>query len=400
MLAAFFNPLPSSNILNISLQPSFIFFFLTFAPQPFSMRFSIVFLLLFVLLSPFLGFGANTDSLSIPHQQAGKNSWIAVPIMFYQEETSFGAGVSGGYYFTRHRTNKVSNIQGVAIYTSKHQALVSILPKIFSKNLQTYYSGHVRASYYPDKFFGVGSTTLNSQEENFTSRGFSILAQGQHLVYEQLMVGAQVGVEQSKIVRFDENGALTNSSLPGTLPYFAAGFGFLATWDSRNNNFYATKGAFYKVSLMANSKIFGSDLNYNRLVVDFRNFYPTLPKQAVAVQLFADLSWGETPFQSLPSLGGNELLRGYYEGRYRDKMLIALQSEYRFSIIWRIKGTLFASTGNVAPTLGRFNIKQAKYTYGGGLRFRVNPALVHVRCDLGVTSTGKVAIYFTASEAF
>jgi hypothetical protein len=364
------------------------------------MLFSYVFLLLFILLSPFLGIGVNPDSLGVPHQHPGKNSWIAVPIMFYQEETSFGAGVSGGYYFTRHRTNKVSNIQGVAIYTSRRQALVSILPKFYSKNLQTYYSGHIKASYYPDKFFGVGSNSLISQEENFTSRGYSILAQGQHLIYRHLMVGAQVGIEQSKIVSFEESGALVNSFLPGTSPYFAAGFGLLATWDSRNNNFYATKGAFYKVSLMVNNEKFGSDLNYNRLVVDFRNFYPTLPKQAVALQMYADLSWGETPFQNLPSLGGNEFLRGYYEGRYRDKMMVALQGEYRFNIVWRIKGTLFASTGNVAPTLSQFNIKQAKYTYGGGIRFRVNPALVHVRCDLGVTSAGKVAIYFTASEAF
>jgi len=37
------------------------------------------------------------------------------------------------------------------------------------------------------------------------------------------------------------------------------------------------------------------------------------------------ISYGDVPFHQMPSIGGPKKLRGYIDGRYRDKMLLLLQ---------------------------------------------------------------------------
>ena len=67
-------------------------------------------------------------------------------------------------------------------------------------------------------------------------------------------------------------------------------------------------------------------------------------------------------------------MRGYYAGRYRDKKFLGAQVEYRFPIYWRISGTTFASTGQVADELNDFHFGGFKWAGGVGLRFAVLPS--------------------------
>ena len=49
-----------------------------------------------------------TEMLQQLSSPAVKRSWFAVPIGFYQEETSVGFGATGGYYFKSHDLSKIS----------------------------------------------------------------------------------------------------------------------------------------------------------------------------------------------------------------------------------------------------------------------------------------------------
>jgi hypothetical protein len=41
-------------------------------------------------------------------------------------------------------------------------------------------------------------------------------------------------------------------------------------------------------------------------------------------------------------------MRGYYEGRFRERQLYAVQAEYRAHLFWRVGAVGFASLGGVA----------------------------------------------------
>jgi outer membrane protein assembly factor BamA len=214
------------------------------------------------------------------------------------------------------------------------------------------------------------------------------------------MVGIQAQWGYFETSNFKTGGELIKKQIIGTQPYFTSGLGFVATWDNRDNFFYPTKGEFYKLAVLVNSKIFASDLSFTRLTIDMRKYYPIVGAHLMSLQVLGDITWGDVPFQAMPTMGGNDVLRGYYKGRYRDKNLLAIQLEYRFPIYKWLKGSLFGSAGDVSDEIEDIIIREFKISYGGGLRARVNPANVHLRFDIGLTPERKPSYYFTASEAF
>ncbi|MDX9769270.1 MAG: BamA/TamA family outer membrane protein [Tenuifilaceae bacterium] len=343
---------------------------------------------------------SQLDSIPQHAPGAGRNSTILVPVAFYQEETSVGFGLMGGVYFTKNRLYRSSNLQGFVIYTLKNQVKLALLPKFYSQNQRYYFSGHLRATHYPDKYFGVGPSTSSQQEESFTSREVSILAEGQYLINHHLMLGPALSYSTGFAYNLVPEGELAMARPPGTDPYHMPAVGVVTSWDTRDNILYASQGELVKLSVLTSQRLFGSTLPNIRAKADVRKFIEIAPNHIIATRLFADMVWGDSPFQDLPSLGGNEVLRGYYHGRYRDTKMISLTSEYRFPIVWRITGGAFASAADVQPSLSAFNLKSIKYSFGGGLRFRVNQAKMHIRFDLGVTLDRRPAVYITANESF
>ena len=62
-------------------------------------------------------------------------------------------------------------------------------------------------------------------------------------------------------------------------------------------------------------------------------------------------------------MGGEQLMRGYYLGRYRDNNLVAGQVEYRFlpfPFSKRLGAAAFLGAGTVAPKVGDLRLSQLK----------------------------------------
>ncbi|HRX31213.1 MAG TPA: BamA/TamA family outer membrane protein [Tenuifilaceae bacterium] len=358
-------------------------------------KFNTVFLLFTVI--PFLG-KAISDTVRVDSVKTPKNYFLVLPVAFYGEETNLGLGFSGGYYHVG-RGNKISNVQGNVAYTLNNQFLLSFSPRIYTKSEDYFYSGRVKANYFPDKFYGIGRDAADSMEESFTSKELSVLIQRQRIMFGVLMAGVQAQFEYVDAADIDPNGQLV-TGITGVDKSIICGLGIVLTWDNRENQFYPTTGEFYKASLMANSRIFGSDLNFTRLTIDLRNYYKITDNQVFAVQFLGDLTWGNVPFQEMPMLGGADVLRGYYKGRYRDKTMICAQGEYRFPIYRWLKGVAFASAGDVASYFDKIDLTKIKSAFGTGLRFRVNPIKVNIRFDAAYSLKRSPAYYLTVTEAF
>jgi hypothetical protein len=102
----------------------------------------------------------------------------------------------------------------------------------------------------------------------------------------------------------------------------------------------------------------------------------------------------------LPRLGGDKILRGYYKGRYRDKILAVVQAEVRIPVWWRFGVTAFAGAGDVADRPGRLRLADFKFSWGWGIRFKISPREgTNLRMDVGYGKNGS-GFYLTANEAF
>lgn len=76
----------------------------------------------------------------------------------------------------------------------------------------------------------------------------------------------------------------------------------------------------------------------------------------------------QVPFSELPRLGGRENLRGYVQGRFRDRYAASATAEYQWQIVPQLlRAQLFADAGRVANELDVDWTDQMAIGFGGGL---------------------------------
>jgi hypothetical protein len=78
-------------------------------------------------------------------------------------------------------------------------------------------------------------------------------------------------------------------------------------------------------------------------------------------------------------MGGGSIMRGYYQGRYRDNVLLATQAEVRWPLGGRFGIVGFAGLAEVQSGFGDMNFDDLEPSVGGGLRFRFNKAEKNLR---------------------
>lgn len=96
--------------------------------------------------------------------------------------------------------------------------------------------------------------------------------------------------------------------------------------------------------------------------------------------------------------GGSNRLRGYYEGRFRDKNYLALQAEIRQRIYGRNGAVVWIGAGNVFPGFSAFSFNQTLISYGIGYRWEFKKR-VNIRLDYG-RGKDQSGFYFGINEVF
>ena len=75
--------------------------------------------------------------------------------------------------------------------------------------------------------------------------------------------------------------------------------------------------------------------------------------------------------------------------------------EYRQYVTEKIGFVAFGGLGDVGSEITDYNLKELKYSFGGGLRYLFNKKEnVNLRMDIGIGQDGNTGIYFGIEEAF
>ena len=104
------------------------------------------------------------------------------------------------------------------------------------------------------------------------------------------------------------------------------------------------------------------------------------------------------PFFLMPTLGGNDTLRGFRNYRFRGPHALLLQAEYRYEIWSGLDGALFYDAGQVALDRSDFKMKNIERDYGIGFRFNTDNGII-LRVDAAFGST-TASTCTSCSEAF
>ena len=97
--------------------------------------------------------------------------------------------------------------------------------------------------------------------------------------------------------------------------------------------------------------------------------------------LYADATTGTPSWPMYAKMGGMERMRGYYEGRYRDKRLVETQIELRQKIYRRHGVVAWIGGGQVWGT-DKFRWDNTLYSFGCGYRFEFKNRM-NIRLDYG-----------------
>ncbi|MEY3399085.1 MAG: hypothetical protein RL220_1679, partial [Bacteroidota bacterium] len=90
----------------------------------------------------------------------------------------------------------------------------------------------------------------------------------------------------------------------------------------------------------------------------------------------------------------------YFEGHFRDRNIMMLQSEWRTRLWKRFGLAVFAHSAVLANDLGDFSTKYLKPAGGLGLRYLIDPdRRLNLRLDFAL-STEASLFYLTVGEAF
>lgn len=178
-----------------------------------------------------------------------------------------------------------------------------------------------------------------------------------------------------------------------------AGIGFRLQYDTRDNLTAATRGVYaafeqrYCPGFLGNQS---GDFGYSD--IRLYGYHPVWKGGVIAGALHSRLSYGAVPWSQLSTFGGSSTMRGYYDGRFRDKGETDITLELR-QHVWRRNGfAVWMGAGTVYPRLSALNLRHVLPNAGIGYRWEFK-ARTNVRVDFGV-GRGETSFIFSINEAF
>ncbi|WP_170932399.1 BamA/TamA family outer membrane protein [Belliella buryatensis] len=344
-------------------------------------------------------------------QAKGQQDSIAVkpvisvlPLVYYTPETSwsFGAGAVGNFKLGNPalETYESQLVVGTA-YTLLDQFLAYSSWRVFTEENKNLFAGEIGWYRYVFFFYGLGNQVQESDREQYDAALPRLRFDYLRKVRAHFYLGLRYHFDEFNITTVEENGLLANGNFLGSEGGRISGFGPMAYYDSRDSQLYPTRGIFGEASFQTFNRALGSDFHYSRWLMDFRSVHAINSKSVFVWNAYSEVLVGETPFFALPLVGGNRLLRGLFEGKFRDQNLALLQAEYRYKFLSRWGAVVFSGVGNVFSKENSFQFNQSKLTYGIGGRFQLSKReKLNLRLDLAHAPGEDFRIYLTFGEAF
>jgi hypothetical protein len=178
--------------------------------------------------------------------------------------------------------------------------------------------------------------------------------------------------------------------------------GLQAELDTRDDDYWPAKGSLAKLKVYLFTDALGGSREFQRYVASW-SWYTTVrdAQSVLATNVNAASTAGDAPFYALPSVGtGRDGLRGYTQGRYRDRVMTTAQAELRRRLSGRFGATLFGGFARVAPSAGELFDTEALPAGGLGVRYQLTRQYrMNMRLDYAWGRDGGL-LYFAVAEAF
>ena len=248
-------------------------------------------------------------------------------------------------------------------------------------------------------YFGIGTNSLESDRSEYRLKTVDVVGYASVKPTEWLSIGGRFGLLKQPTLSsaagpFDRGFQNALQAFPldpgvGDPTRYLHGDASIAV-DTRDHPEYPAYGGLYRAAAAQYSDRQTGQFSFRRYEVEGAQFIPFMDRKWVLALhgwgVFSDTSSNDqVPFYLLPSLGGHDTLRGYYDFRFHDRNLLVANVESRWALFSGVDIAAFADAGNVAARVGDLNID--KRSYGLGIRAHSRTSTL-ARIDVGHSTEG------------
>lgn len=343
----------------------------------------------------------NAGVIPVKHKRPKR--LVLFPVIVKSPEYLWGGGVAGTYFFKlwHDSTTRTSNLKNATFYTLRQQLVFASDGTIYFPNEKYIIHFIASFSHFPDRFWGLGNNTPSENQEKYAISQFDLYPQLLRKVVSDFYLGISYEFQNVYQFDYDAGGLFDQENITGRQGGKISGAGALITWDSRNNAFSPSKGLYVQYYVGFYNHVIGSDFDFQIHNLDVRKYIPFRKDRVLAFQFNLVQNTGNTPVRDLANIGSSTYMRGYYEGRFTDRTMIAFQAEYRVPVTERWGFTTFAGVGRVGTDLVNvFTPRDLKPSFGIGLRYALRPKeKLNLRVDAGFGNQSQ-GTYINIGEAF
>jgi hypothetical protein len=341
-----------------------------------------------------------------------RSQFMMYPTLAYEPETSLEIGFSPLYvYFANNdKNNRLSEISGFTFFTLNNQYGGRFEHALYSNQDEWFFLGEILLQRFPLKYFGIQSE-VDEVPLDATALVDAFQVNIKERVLRKIAKNFFIGIEADFRSLSKVDFKLENENTLDDLPFGAQGttnigLGIGLVYDERHNVLNVRDGWFSEFGFIKFNPFMNSSVDYYNIVSDTRFFKSLGKRDVIAAQLLGQFNFGgDVPFNQLALMGGQNMMRGYFLGRFRDRKLIATQVEYRMlplklGFTERWGATVFSSVGSVFDEFNNYDTTKLKFAVGGGLRFLLfQKKDIWARLDYAYTPDEN-GLYITIGEAF
>jgi hypothetical protein len=231
-----------------------------------------------------------------------------------------------------------------------------------------------------ENFYGIGPDAAMADRVRFLHE--ELRAQLEYRRRLRRRLGLETALGYSRI---DIHPGLTSPGLPSIYERYAAGklpglddrlhfldlsAGLRASYVDVPGS--PTRGNLTLLRLAYTQSVDDDNFSHLSALAVSEQFFDLFYRRIVSLRLGGE--WRATrgdaqiPFYQLASLGGNEFLRGYSRGRFRDRGAALAGATYKFPVWKLLDGLLFYESGRTFSRPGDLKLGRWKDSWGGGVR--------------------------------
>ena len=250
---------------------------------------------------------------------------------------------------------------------------------------------------FPCKFWGMGFDMGDNDDNKSDMKRWQVHVKGSFLwnLGSNLFLGPSLAYDY--IIGKDMERPELLAGMDRHTDNYGVGFTFML--DNRDNLTYPHRGYYVNLTQMVRPRFMGNDYAFSTTELQMNAYQQPWRGAVLAEDVRSTFNFGNPSWGMMAQLGGSSAMRGYYEGRYRDKHMIEVTVELRQHVWKRNSITAWLGAGTVFPKFSQMRSRHILPNFGLGYRWEFKKN-VNVRLDYGFGKSGQRGFLFNINEAF